>query len=444
MSAWRLMMVAVGLIGLAPASRAAEMYPLAETVQPGDCVRVQLEMKLNGELRVQRLDKTEKLELKAVGSHDYPERILSVGKDGVPDKTARVYETAKATITVGGSSSERTLRDDRRLIVAQRFKEQGLVYSPAGALSRTEADLTSEHFDSLTVVGVLPGKAVAVGDTWKIANTVVQALCSFEGVTEHSLSGKLDEVKDDVATFTVSGNAAGIEQGALVKMEVTAKGRFDLKTKRLVALEWTQKEERDAGPVSPASTVTTTNTLKRTPIDQPEKLSDVALVSVPDNFTPPALITQLELHDPKDRYELLYPREWVIVSATDEHQVLRLLDRGDFICQATISPWTAAEKGQHLSVDDFKTAMYESAGFELKKELQAGEVPSDEKGRWVYRLSTLGELEGVEVMQNFYLIAAPNGEQVVISFTMTPKQADKLGARDLSFVGGMDVPAVKK
>ena len=330
------------------------------------------------------------------------------------------------------------------MIVAQRFKEQGLVYAPAGALTRTEADLTSDHFDSLAVVGLLPGKEVAVGETWKIANTVVQALCSYEGVTEHTLSGKLDEVKGDIAYFTISGDAAGIDLGASVKMDVTAKGQFDLKTKHLLAVEWTQKDQRDAGPVSPATTVTTTNTLKRTVIEQPEKLSDVALVSVPDNFTPPALLTQLELRDSKDRYELLHAREWHLVSATPEHQVLRLMDRGDFIAQATITPWTAADKGKHLSPDEFKTAMYESAGFELTKELQAGEVPSDQKDRWVYRLSALAELDGVEVMQNCYLIAAPNGEQVVVTFTMTPKQAEKLGARDLSFVGSMEVPAAKK
>ena len=98
MSAWRLMIVAVGLIGLA-AEAHADTYPLVETVQPGDCFRVQLDMKLNGELRVQKLDKTDTLELKAVAHHEYPERILSVGKDGVPDKTVRLYEAAKATIT---------------------------------------------------------------------------------------------------------------------------------------------------------------------------------------------------------------------------------------------------------------------------------------------------------------------------------------------------------
>jgi hypothetical protein len=444
MSACRQVIVAVGLIALIPASSSAETFPLAETVQPGDCFRVQLDMKLNGELRVPKGDGMGKLELKAVATHEYPERVLSVGKDGVPDKATRVYETAKATITVGGNSSERTLRSDRRLFVAQRFKEQGLVYSPAGALTRAEADLTSEHFDSLAVVGLLPSKAVAVGDTWKISHTVAQALCSLEGVSEQTLSGKLDEVKDNIAFFTVSGNVTGIDLGAIVKMEVTAKGQFDLKAKRLVAVEWTQKDQRDAGPVNPATAVTTTNSLKRTAIEQPEKLSDVALVSVPDNFTPSALLTQLELRDGKGRYELLHPREWHMVSMTDDHQVLRLMDHGDFIAQATIAPWTAADKGKHLSPDDFKTAMYGARGFDLKKELQAGEVPSDHEDRWVYRLSALGELDGVEVMQNFYLIAGPNGEQVVVTFTMTPSQADKLGARDLSLVGSMEVPAVKK
>ena len=437
------MIVAVGLVGLTAEAR-ADTYPLAENVQIGDCFRVQIDMKLNGELRVQKLDKTDTLELKADARHEYPERVLNVGKDGVPDKTVRVYETAKATISVSGSPSERTLRNERRLCVAQRYKEEGLVYSPAGTLTRAEVDLTSEHFDSLTVVGLLPGKAVAVGDTWKIANTVAQALGGFEGVTEHTLTGKLDEIKADAAYFTVSGSTTGIDQGAIVKSEVTAKCQFDLKAKRLVAVEWTQKDKRDAGPVSPATTTTTTNTLKRMPIEQPDKLSDVAIVSVPDSFTPPATLTNIELSDPKGRYEMVHRREWHMVSATEEHQVLRLMDHGDFIAQATITPWTAADKGKHLSEDDFKAAMYESPGFELKKELQAGEVPSEQKERWVYRLSALGELEGVEVMQNCYLLAGPNGEQVVVTFTMTPKQADKLGASDLSFVGNLDVPAAKK
>src|SRR5205814_1098181 len=147
---------------------------------------------------------------------------------------------------------------------------------------------------------------VAVGDTWTVSNVVVQALCSFEGLTRHDLSGKLDAVKDTTATFTVTGTAEGIDHGAMAKVSIQAKGTFDLLAKRLVGLEWIQKDERDQGPVSPATTVETTTTLARKAIEQPAALSDVKLVSIPDTLTPPAPMVQLEHRDGAGRFEMLY------------------------------------------------------------------------------------------------------------------------------------------
>src|SRR5262249_25610741 len=149
--------------------------------------------------------------------HTFPERILVVhGTTGLPEKTARIYETAQATITVDKERSERTLRATRKLIIAQRYKDQFLVYSPRGALYRGEQDLTSEHFDTLSLTGLLPGKTLRVGETWKPSNPAVQALCSFEGLTENKLTGKLEKVVGTTATFSVSGTTAGVEHGALV------------------------------------------------------------------------------------------------------------------------------------------------------------------------------------------------------------------------------------
>ncbi len=48
------------------------------------------------------------------------------------------------------------------------------------------------------------------------------------------------------------------------------------------------------------------------------------------------------------------------------------------------------------------------------------------------------------MLQNFYLVAAPDGEQVVVAVTLTPKQAEKLGARDLALIGGIELPAANK
>jgi hypothetical protein len=393
-------------------------------------------MNLSGELHVKKDGKPTPLKLEARAAHEFVERVLSVA-DGIPEKCARVYEQARATITVEKETSERTLRPERRLFVAQRHKEQSLVYSPAGSLLREEVELTSEHFPVIGVMGLLPGKEVTVGETWKVTNPVAETLCNFEGLTEQSLVCKLEEVKDQVARVSVSGSATGIDLGALTKLTIEATYQYDLASHRLTRLEWKQKDERDQGPASPATSVQASTVLTRTAIEQPESLSDVSLVSVPDGFEPPPPMTQIEYREAKGRFDLVYGREWQMVGQIEEHTVLRMMDRGDFVAQVTITPWTHAEKGQHLSAEDFKQAMDDTPGWQVEEVLQAGEVPS-ENGRWIYRISALGQLDGVKVMQNFYLIANPDGEQVVLAFTMPPKQADKLGTRDLSMAASLE------
>ncbi len=294
------------------------------------------------------------------------------------------------------------------------------------------------------MTGLLPGKAVAVGDTWKVNNSAAQALCHFDGLTDQDLVCKLEEVKDKVARVSVTGPANGIELGARVKLKITATYTFDLEAKRLTWLEWKQTDERDQGPANPALTATTTTTLTRKPIERPDSLADGALAAVPQHYKVPESLLVVEYRHPKGKFELNYARDWQVVGEPQERLILRLLERGDFVAQATITPWAPAEKGRHLSADEFKAAMNATPGWEPEKELQAGEVPAGGDGRWVYRVSMLGKADGVAVLQNFYLVAGPNGDQVVVAVTLTPKKAEQLGGRDLALAGSIEFPAAKR
>jgi len=444
MNAWRVL-GAVGYLLATWAPGWGQTWELAEPVQAGDCFLVQLEMKLKGEMHLDQNGTKIPMPLEAEAVHAYPERIMVVGKDNLVDKTVRLYDKARAKITVGKDVSERKLRPERKLMVVQRTKEKHLVYSPSGALLRAELDLTSDQFDTLSVTGLLPGKAVKINDTWKLASPVVQALCGFEGLIEHKLEGKLLSVKDNVAVLSITGTASGIDLGAQVSLSVEAIAKYDVQGKHLTDLEWKQKDERKQGPVSPNTVVQTTTVLKRQAIEQPGTLSDAALVSVPPDDPPPPAMTLIDYGDAKGRYDLLHSRDWQLVGQTADHLVLRLMDQGDFVAQVTITPWTPAGEGQHLTAEEFKAVMNDTPGWEVEKELQASEVPQAEgTKRWVYRFSALGKLDDVAVLQNFYLIASPKGEQMVVVFTLSPKQADKLGARDLSLVGSLNVPSEEK
>src|SRR5208283_3345400 len=287
--------------------------------------------------------------------------------------------------------------------------------------------------------GVLPGKA-AIGETWKLPNSVAQALCSYEGLLEQSLTGKLESVTGDVAFLAVTGTASGIDLGALTKSSVTASCKFDLKTHRLTELEWKQKDEREQGPASPATVIETTWKLQRDFLDEmPKELSDYALTKVPEGLEPPpAAAMQLVQRDPKDRYQLTHGREWQIVGQTEEHLIMRLMESGDFVAQVVISPWTHAEAGKHLSADEFKEAMNATPGWDPQEVLDEGERQL-EKGYWVYRMSALGQMDGLKVVQSFYLVAGPKGDQAVLAFTLKQALAEKLGTRDLKLVDGIEL-----
>src|SRR5262249_6378954 len=157
--------------------------------------------------------------------------------------------------------------------------------------------------------------------------------------------GKLESVKDNVANVVVSGTVNGIDLGSPAKMAVTANYQFDLTAKRLTTLEWKEKDERGQGPASPAADVQTTYIVKRSKVDQPESLADVALTGGPDGLEVPEHLLLLGYRDPKSRFTLKYAREWQTVGQTEDHLVLRLMDRGDFVAQATITPWEKAKAG---------------------------------------------------------------------------------------------------
>jgi hypothetical protein len=437
MTTWRILATLTLSLGSALAAQ-AQTHALKEAPLAGTYFHVKLRLSLAGELKIRQENKVNPLKQKASADHDFLERILDADESGPARKAARVYKLARAEITTGEQTSQRTLRPEMAsLMVAQRYKDEPLVFSPKGSLTRDELDLV-QHFDTLHLPGLLPGKDVASGATWKIANATVQALCSFDGLTTNDLVGKLEEINGSVASFSVTGTATGIDLGASAKLKINARGRFDLEKHRIVSLEWKQHDERDQGPASPAMEADLTVTLERNPINRADELNDLILSLVPTKETPDENMTALWHRDSKGRFDLSFARDWQVVARTDEYLVLRLLDRGDFVAQATLTWWKQALPGQHLSPEDFKDAMAQAPGWvQEKADGKEVEAPKD---HWLYRIEALGQLNGLKTQSYFYLLAGPQGQQLVLTFTLTPSQATKLGARDLALVRGVAFP----
>jgi hypothetical protein len=429
MTAPRLLMSLIVTLAAAGAAR-AQRVDLTEAPLADRCFRIELAMELKGKITVHQQGETASFPHEAEAHHAYLERVL-VANGGVADKTARHYQKADATISFNKQSSRRTLRPERALMVAHRNRDQMLVYCPKGDLTREEKELT-EHFDTLFVSGLAPGKSVAVGESWKLGTPVALALCDLDGLTEHDVTCKLDDVKAEVATVSALGTVSGIAQGAQVKILINAHFRFDTKEKCVTFVEWKQSEQRHQGPVSPAMSADVTIVLKRSPIATPAELNDLALV--PSQVEPTAELLNLHYHDAKGRFELQHSRDWHVVSPESSPQlVLRLMDRGDFIAQATVTPWKKADPSDKTTLEQFYDLMKTSPGWHEEKLIEKTELP-EPRGHALYRVTASGAFDDVKAVQSFYLVVSPQGERLIVTFSVVPNQVQKLESRDFELV----------
>jgi hypothetical protein len=433
----RRLLLSLALALAAVSAARAQSVDLTEAPLADRCFRIELTLELKGKITVQQQGETVSFPQEAEARHVYLERVLQA-TSGVADKTARHYEKAEAAISFNKQAGgKRTLRSERAFMVAHRSKDQMLVWSPKGGLSREEKELT-EHFDTLFVSGLAPGKTVAVGESWKLGTPVALALCDLEGVTDHDLTCKLEHVKGELATVSVNGTASGIAQGAQVKVLVAARYQFDTKEKRVVSVEWKQSDQRQQGPVSPALSADVVIQLKRTPIAEPAELSQIVLAQVPAE--PAAELLNLHYADPKGRYEFQHGRDWHVVSPGSSPQlVLRLMDRGDFIAQATLTPWKKVDAKETMSLEQFCDVMKTTPGWKEDELLEKVELKAP-RGHALYRVTASGTLDDVKAVQSFYLVASPEGEQMIVSFSVVPIPVQKLGSRDMDLVRGIAFP----
>ncbi len=429
-----------GLLAVAAGGgvRAAERSVLlGEATKAGDIFQVELQLALVGRLKVDREEKPELLPIEAKAKHRYRERVDLAAKPAA----ARHYSEAVSESAVAGERSTKKLADERRGIFVYRNADGPLHVTPAGPLAREELELAAEHFDSLAIPSLLPGKALAVGETWAIPNDIVQAVCHFDGLIKAELVGRLATITETQATFAIDGTAEGVEHGAKVKVAIAARGTFNREKSLVEKLEWTQTDDREAGPVCPAMEAKVSIALARSREEAPGKELDALLAKRPAAPKPPDLWTQLRHIDPNG-YEFVYGRDWHVVVRNDKHLVMRLLDRGEYVAQATFAAWKPSAGADEKAVlAEFVEATRKTPGWEPEKVLDNGPTTVGE-GKRFYRLCARGKQDGVDVVQAFHLLEG-GGRHLAIATVCNAASAEKLGTRDAALVAAVEFTAKK-
>lgn len=396
--------------------------------------QVQMAMNLRGKLEIRGDEKVTTLDLNAGAQHVFAERVLK-DEAGTPMSVGRHYYTAQADITAHQNTQKRTLRPERRTQVATLNAAGTIVYSPNGPLTRDELELTADHLDVLALHSLLPGKEVALNETWDAPLLAAQALAGMDGVSENKLRCQFTQVDGSVATITVSGSLDGIHRGAELKVVTQGKIQFHLNERRIVQVEWRQQETRKQGPVSPASTIESVTVAKWTLGTNAPDLSDGIVNLFPPTAAPGHLL--LVYQDSMGRFSFTYDRDWHIVAQSATATVMRLLERGQLMAQVHVTPWRSAAAGSHVSLTELEDQLRKSPGFEIEHLVPSQEVPAT-AGMWIGRASALGKSGEALLVQTLYAVAGPKGEQVLLGFTTESTKAEKLAGRDFGMVKSVE------
>lgn len=423
----------------------ADKVELAESANDQRAFRITVQMELDGHVQTVVAD-SKAIAMKLTGTAGlsyYERRLPSLGRDAADFRGLRFYDKADFSSQIADRKSETVLRKDLRQIIAEGQSDGVRLYSPNGPLTYEEADLIRPPLDSLTAVALLPVDRVEVGESWQTPRWAFQFLTAFEAVEKGSLECKLESIEASVAKVSFKGEVAGGILGAASQVKLSGNYLFDLKAQCLTQIELNQIENRAVGAASPGLQVTAKAILKREPIGEFPALSDAAIAAVPRTPQPGSLLLMLESQD--WGIKVYHDRLWHLFHQSSTVSVLRLMDKGTLVAQCNVSQIGAAPPGKHIAEKQFQQDVRTAIGPEFQQIEKAEVIPTQDK-RYILRVVCSGEamqktskgIQKIPVFWIYYLVANPDGRQIVLIFTIESSLMERFKERDINLAMGVD------
>ncbi len=428
-----------------------EPITLRESAQIGRCTQVRIDLSADGLFRPAlpagdvapeaKLPKPLLLEVKT--RLIFLERIVSADREtaggdasrGGKVKAVRWVRQAASAINGEVRPTAAVLRPDLALLIAEKGTDDGavVVVSPIGPLTRPELELVQGPGDPLTLADLLPRSEVEPGKSWKLPEAVSLALTGYDSLKSSSLEATLESVDEKEALLRIRGEVEGSALGGPGKVTCDGTARFNRATNLIEQVELKRNESREAGPVEAGLDVRSTLTIRRRPSAEPTELSDEALKEFTLETGGPRRL--LQLVSPDSKYNLLHDRRWHTYWDDPKLVVLKRIEDGRVVAQCNLAAGPPAGKGRHQDParlrDDIKRSLKQRFG----QFLGAGEVDGDPAGGYRYKIGVQGREGDLNVLWNYYLVASPEGDQLLATFTLAEQDARAFADQDVEIIG---------
>lgn len=370
---------------------------------------------------------TEKMEV--VAGFRYEERVEKFSSSSNDLCSVRQYNLAKAKMKIGENLKTPQLNENMQTIVCKLEKTNKVtLFSPKGPLRGEELLLIEDlPGNTLTLDRLLPNKEVKIGDSWKIADAVLQSFLSIDAVIENNVEAVLTAVADNMAMVEVVGDIQGVYLGAPTQMSIRAKYQFDMDVKRINWLGLLIEENRSVGHVGPGFDLVARLQVKISPIEKPETLTDT-FMSMVDTKTNEKILG-LKYDDGKAPWSFLHGRDWYVFQDDAQSTILRKVHKGELVAQCNIADMGKVDIKTMTSLDKFQKELAEGLG-ENFGEVAAAEETTNEFGYKNYTVLIDGVVDDLELRWIYNLLTDKDGQQSVVVFVVEAGMLKQFGDAD--------------
>jgi hypothetical protein len=418
---WRYLAVAGWLVVLGGAGRAGaqEAVRIQERFPAGYVHHVRALADLSGSLTLPAAKgkpAAKPITIRGDSALEYDERILTLNAKSEVTKTIRLYKRMDFRRKVADQPQETSLRPAVRRLVVLRHKHMEVPFSPDGPLTWGEIDQVRTDVFTPALVGLMPDRAVRVGERWRATTSAVQELTDLERIEEGSLECRLEKVETVAgkrqARVGFSGTVRGTNEDGPSRQRLQGHYTFDLASNYLSYLQiqgthsLLDKDGAEVGRIEGRFA------LMRQVKPRVAGLTDAALKGVA--LEPNADNTLLLYDNPELGVRLLYPRRWRVAGVRGRQLTLDGADGSGLML--TLDPLARAPTGVSL--------LAESREFLEKQKARIVTVsPSQRLAAGLEHCALEVEMGGQKFWMDYFVARQANGGATI---------AARLPPRDLA------------
>ena len=290
---------------------AQDAVTMSERFATGSRTHVDLRLELSGEVAMPG-KAGQKIEIAGTSVLRYDERVLPTEEAG-GGAVLRIYRDVNFSRTIAGETQKQEIRPAvRRMVVMRSAEGKKAPFSPDGPLTFGEIDAVRvDLFSPVLVPGLLPTKAVKVGDLWTVSTPATLDLTGLEKIE----SGKLTVEYVGMVTvggvrryrLSITGSVNGMSEDGPTRQAIDATAYFDPAENRLAYLSLKGTQELLDGSGKTTGRLTGRFTMSRTS----SAVSELTEESIAKLNVKPTPETTLLLYENADLgLRFVHPRNW--------------------------------------------------------------------------------------------------------------------------------------